>query len=56
MIFKVSVKVHRTSWHGKDRLNKAEVRSYVAMYLVFNTEAVNSGRDEYEGLGVAVSQ
>ena len=56
VIFKVSVQVHRNSWHSKDKLNGAEVKSYVVVHLFFKTASAKAGRDKYEVVVVAVVQ
>ena len=56
MVFKVSVQVYRTSWYSKESVNKAKFWSYVVMHPVFDKSSVKAGRDEYEGVVVAVGQ
>ena len=56
MEFKVSVQVHLTSWHRKDRLKEPKVISYMVMHPIFKRPETKYGRDEYEGVEVAVGQ
>ena len=56
MVLKVSVQVHRNSWHRKYRLNDPKVQSSVVMHPVFKTVAPKARRDKYEGMGVSVGQ
>ena len=54
VVFKVSVQVHRFLYYGKYRLEKYNFWLSVVMHPVIKKEAPKTGRDEYEGVGVAV--
>ena len=56
MVFKVSVKVHQTSWYKKDRLDEADIRSSMPMHPVVNKSASKFRRGEYEVVRGAVVQ
>ena len=56
MVFKASVQVHCPSFHRKESIDKAKVWLYVVVHPVLKTVSYNTGRDEYEGVGVAVGK
>ena len=56
VVFKASVQVHCPSFHRKESIDKAKVWLYVVVHPVLKTVSYNTGRDEYEGVGVAVGK